>query len=224
MKRPVDHKSRKRAREAIPPLSLTYAQVLWILRELGFAHDTSYPTFAHYVKSLRRLGVPFENRGLTGPKRREAYKYEPIMELAIALALRVYATLPDVIPATLRNHRERLYPIYRQALLERRSDLGAPIQLGGSVDAEISGIFLELRLKFVEGRLIQVGSPVALGPKEAVERFASGDITGRSWLPLNLSKLASRILEVAARAPGPRQLRTPKRSRVSPLRGPLETS
>ena len=90
MKKPIGHKSRKRARDAIPALSLTYAQVLWILRELGFAHDTSDPTFAHYVKSLRRLGVPFENRGSTGPKRREAYKYEPTMEMAIALALRVY--------------------------------------------------------------------------------------------------------------------------------------
>jgi hypothetical protein len=200
-------------RETIPSLSLTFAQVLWILHELGFAHNASNSTFFHYVKSLRRLGIPFENRGTSGPRHRERYKYESIMELAVALSLRVYATLPDAIPDVLREHRARLHDIYRRAILEERTGLGAPARIGGSLELEVNGVFLEFQLKFAKGRLVRAGAPIALGPVEAMERLALGEPTDRSRLPLNLSQLALRLLDAAARAPRAGQLRAPNRPR-----------
>jgi hypothetical protein len=131
------------------------------------------------------------------------FEYESIMELAIALAFRVYGTLPDEISATLRNHRERLYPIYRRAVFEHRSNLGLPIRVGVATALESEDVYLELRLGFEAGRLIATGMPRAMSAKGAIECFVSGSAIDRSWLPLNLTRLASQIIEKASRAPYP---------------------
>jgi hypothetical protein len=123
------------------------------------------------------------------------------MELAVALAFRVYGTLPDEIPATLRNYRERLYPIYRRAIIKGK--LGFPVRVGGSAALESEDIYLELRLGFEAGRLIVTGEPRAISATEAIERFGSGIASNRSWLPLNLTRLALQIIEKASRAPPP---------------------
>jgi hypothetical protein len=115
------------------------------------------------------------------------FEYESIMELAIALAFRVYGTLPDEISATLRNHRERLYPIYRRAVFEHRSNLGFPIRVGVATALESEDVYLELRLGFEAGRLIATGMPRAMSAKGAIECFVSGSAIDRSWLPPELN-------------------------------------
>jgi hypothetical protein len=127
------------------------------------------------------------------------------MELAVALAFRVYGTLPDEISAILRYHRERLYPIYRQAVVERRSNLGFPVRVGVATAPESEDVYLELRLRFEAGRLIATGMPRAISAKEAIGRFVSGSAIDRSRLPLNLTRLALQIMEKASRAPHPRR-------------------
>ena len=47
------------------------------------------------------------------------YNFEDLMELTLALLLRVYGTLPDVVTNGLRSFREDLRPIYRQAYWTR---------------------------------------------------------------------------------------------------------
>jgi hypothetical protein len=75
---------------AVPRLALTHGQTLWLLSELGFREGVSASTFNHYVKSLRKLGVPFERgKGQSRGRRHVTYEFEELMELSIALLLRI---------------------------------------------------------------------------------------------------------------------------------------
>jgi hypothetical protein len=189
-------------------VSLSYSQVLWALQEIGLAHGSSPTKFAYYVKSLRKLGVPLRwNHGSTRSKNAK-YHFEATMELAIALCMRVYGTLPDAIPQALKTHRKRLYQIYREARLGPESKLWLTASIEGS-KVELSGVFLELGLAFEDGRCVKAGVPGALNSRQAIERFVLSNTFDRSWLPLNISKLASELVEAAGHAP-------PTRSTVSP--------
>ena len=102
-----------------PQVALSHGQVIWLLSELGLRRGVSKSTFNHYVKSLRRLGIPFDRRKGTSERGPEAtYNFEDVMELTVALLLRVYGTLPDVVTNGLRRFRCDLRPIYRQAYLD----------------------------------------------------------------------------------------------------------
>jgi hypothetical protein len=105
---------------AVPRLALTHGQTRWLLSELGFSEGVSGSTFNHDLKSLRRLGVPIEyNKGR--PERRGedvTYEFEELMELSVALLLKVYWTLPDTIVAGLRDFRKDLHTIYRRAYFD----------------------------------------------------------------------------------------------------------
>jgi hypothetical protein len=186
-------KRRSQTDEPVPFALITHSQALWTLREIGLADGSSPSTFAHYVKALRKLGIPIE-KGTHSTRREGArYGYEPMMELAVALALRVYGTLPDSIPTALKRHRERLYLIYRQAISARPSDPGRPsVRIDGLTATEISGVYLELGLAFEKGRIVEAGVPAALSAREAVERFALCDAAARSWLPASRAPRARR--------------------------------
>jgi len=68
---------------------------------------------------LRRLGIPFGKGKVKFEGRPQVtYNFEDLMELALALLLRVYGTLPDVVTNGLRSFRNDLRPIHRQAYLD----------------------------------------------------------------------------------------------------------
>jgi hypothetical protein len=89
---------RRNAFDALQAIHMTHGQVLWILSEFGFRAGVTPETFNYYIKSLRKLGVPFV-RGETGlmSGRLARYSYNHVMELSIVLSLRVYAILPDLV-------------------------------------------------------------------------------------------------------------------------------
>jgi hypothetical protein len=192
-------------------IALTHGQALWVLRELGFSEGSSAATFNDYIKSLRKLGSPFE-RGKLGFKRRGLanYTYYHLMELALVLTVRVYYVVPDAVLREIVRHREQLYQLYRRAHTAH-SKAAAPITvaLPGHNAFEISGLFLDLGLKFSAGRLVSFGPPRLLEPFEALRAFAKSDQVARALLPINLSTLADRVISAAIRAPiikrGPRQ-------------------
>jgi hypothetical protein len=102
-KRSAIRPSRSKTR-AVPRLALSHGQTLWVLSELGLSEGVSASTFNYYIKSLRKLGVPFERgKGQSEGRRHVTYEFEELMELSIALLLRVYWTLPDAIIAGLRD-------------------------------------------------------------------------------------------------------------------------
>ena len=123
-----------------------------------------------------------------------------MMELAVALSLRVYGALPDAIPDALKTYRDRLRHIYKEAGRGAKSKIWTTAKIEGFL-GEMSGVYLELGLAFENGRYVRAGLPAALSAREAIERFAVSHPADRSWLPLNISRLAALLVEAAERAP-----------------------
>ena len=195
-KTPASH-----SRQTVPRLALSHGQTLRLLSELGFREGVSESTFNHYLKSLRRLGVPFDY-GKGKPKRGRGvtYGFEDLMELSIVLLLRVYWTIPDVIIDGLRKFRCDLRRIYREAYFELTVHKYPPAKIiapNGS-RATINGLYLDLNIRYLAGQMIEFGPPRAISPFEAASRYASTLTPARSYLPLNVSIVAGMI---AARAP-----------------------
>ena len=118
----------KKLPELLPEISLRHGQAIWLLTELGFGGDATQATFYEYIKSLRKLGIPFDNRAV-GTTRGGAvkYSYQNLMELALALTLRVYYVVPDSVLVGIIQYRRSLYGHYRRAYAERCTGKGAPI-------------------------------------------------------------------------------------------------
>ena len=154
--------------ELVPLLALRHGHVLWLLSELGLRRGVSESTFNHYVKSLRRLGVPFGRRkGRTERGPEVTYNFEDLMELTLALLLRVYGTLPDVVTNGLRSFREDLRPIYRRAYLDslKRVYPVARVSTPNGERLSVQGLFLDLNIRYSAGQAIglsEAGATVTL--------------------------------------------------------------
>ena len=200
--------------DLVPDLQLTHGRSLWVLSQMGFAAGITPLTFNHYVKSLRKLGVPFAHGEVgMGSGKPVRYSFNHMMELSLALTLRIYGTLPDPILEGLVRFRHSLYALYRRAYLEYATGMGAPVQVTakGRAVFEMSGVYLDLHIRFGGGRALEFRPPRLLSPFEALRVFSKLDTPGRAHLPLNLSSLAIALVEYAEAAP--------------PLRrGPLPTS
>src|SRR5262249_54144957 len=150
-----------------------------------------------YIKSLQKLGTPFE-RGKIGLSRRGLanYSYYHLMELALALTLRVYHVVPDAILVEMLRYRNDLYRHYRLAYSERCTGRGAPltVEAAGRPILHMRGLFLDLQINFSGGRLANFGPPKLLSPFEALMIFANRDIAARAFLPINLSLLSERLV------------------------------
>lgn len=188
----------------LPKIALNHGRAIWVLQKLGFQGRTSDSTFYEYIKSLRKLGTPFR-RGEIGLARRgrDNYAYYHVMELALALTLRVYHAVPDTVLTQIIRHRSSLYRHYRRAYTERCSGLGARTEVHtntGSIFA-LSGVFLDLQINFSGGRLVSFGPPKVISPAQALQSFAERDLAARAFLPINLSNLAERVITLAKIAP-----------------------
>jgi len=190
--------------EALPKIELRHGEALWVLSHLGFQGAASKSTFYEYIKSLRKLGTPFE-RGKIGLGRRGLanYSYYHLMELALALTLRVYNIVPDTILLEIVRYRRTLYRQYNRAYVERMSGLGAPIEVEatGDMPFTVRGIFLDLQIDFSGGTLTAFGPPKVLSPYDALAIFIEREIAARALLPINVSLLSERLISTALRVP-----------------------
>jgi hypothetical protein len=197
----------------LPAIDLNHGQAVWVLAELGFKGTASESTFRGYIKSLRKLGIPFARGeiGLGGRGGLAVYTYGHLMELALTLTLRVYHVVPDALLVEIVRYRKRLYRHYRDAYVHRRDGRGAPVVVEpeGSDPIRMRGVFLDLQINFSGGKLVSFGPPKALSPAEALVLFAERDLAPLALLPLNLSLLAERLVGTVLRAPvirrGPRR-------------------
>jgi hypothetical protein len=183
--------------DAVPRLALTHGQTIWLMTELGLHHGVSTSTFNYYIKSLRKLGIPFEKgKGQSDGHRHVTYDFEELMELTVALLLRVYGTLPDTVVAGLRDFRDDLRPIYRQAYFDSRNRkyCSARVSERGGNRIELDGLFLDLNIRYSAGQMIEFGPPKALSPFEAVATYARSEVPSRSYLPLNVTTVADLIV------------------------------
>lgn len=186
--------------DLVPDLALTHGHAVQVLEGLGFSVGAPDASFRHYIKSLRKLGVPFKRGepGLSGGVRAQ-YSFNHMMELSLALKLRVYGVLPDAVVEGLIGFRERLHPLYRRAYLEHATGLGAPIEVASSGRATftVRGVYLDLRVRYAGGRCLGLGPPHVLSPFEALRVFAKSDEPARAHLPFNLSTLSIHLVECA---------------------------
>jgi hypothetical protein len=199
--------------QAVPRLALTHGQTLWLLSELGFREGVSASTFNHYLKGLRKLGVPFEiGKGQSEGRHDVTYEFEELMELSVALLLRVYWTLPDAIVAGLRDFRDDLRPIYQRAYLELTVHKQPPARISapGGLRATMSGLYLDLNIRYSAGHMIEIGPPRAISPFEAVSIYAHAEAPARSYLPLNVSAVAERIVTRTQSIPKIQRGRAPR--------------
>jgi hypothetical protein len=195
----------------LPRIRLHHGEAMWVMARLGFQGEASRSTFYEYVKSLRKLGTPFD-RGKIGSGRRGManYSYCHLMELALVLMLRVYHVVPDAIFAEVIARRSLLYRYYRRAYANRSSGIGTPFVISAAGRSPITarGVFLDLQINFSGGVLTRFGPPVLLSPHRALSAFAVGHLAARALLPMNLSLLAERLVSAALETPtirrGPR--------------------
>ena len=142
-----------------PRLALTHGQTLWLMGEFGLRQGVSASTFNYYIKSLRKLGIPFEKgKGQSQGRRNVTYDFEELMELTLALLLRVYGWLPDDVATGLRAFRNDLRAIYHQAYLNSLKHIHRPACLstarGRSI--EVEGLYLDLNIRYSAGHIIRV--------------------------------------------------------------------
>jgi hypothetical protein len=190
--------------DLVPDIRLTHGRAVGVLEAMGFSAGVGRPTFNDYIKSLRKLGVPFSRKtAVDGGRRNVLYSYNNMMELAVALNLRVYGILPDRLVSGIIQYRNELYSLYRRAYIEYLTGLGAPVRVmaKGRAEFEMSGVYLDLRIRSGGGRAIQFGPPRALSPFEALRVYSKLDNHGREHLPFNLSALAILLVEQAERTP-----------------------
>ncbi len=194
--------------ELVPDLNLAHGRAVWVLSRMGFSVGVAPKTFNSYIKSLRKLGVPFEYGEVgTGSRKLVRYSFNHLMELSLALTLRIYGTLPDPVLHGLIRFRHELYVLYRRAYLEYDTGLGAQVRVTARARTEfdMSGVYLDLRIRFGGWHAFEFGPPRLLSPFEALRIYAKLETPGRAHLPLNLSALAINLVECAETAPSIRR-------------------
>jgi hypothetical protein len=201
------HSAVKKAPAPEPKLldiGLTHGRAMWVLRQLGFAEGVSQTTFNYYIKSLRKLGIPFqpgENRFWSG--RLARYSYHHLMELVLALTLRVYGAVPDSILEGIMANRKTLQTIYDTSYAERGREAKIEINRGdrNAIHISAQGIYLDLALEFSGGRLLKFGPPQILDAGAALTIFLQNGIASRAFLPIAISKLSADVVRLAHNAP-----------------------
>lgn len=210
--------------KVLPNIVMRHGEAVWLLTALGFRGRRSEGTFSYYIKSLRRLGIPFPRGEIGFARRGQAnYSYDHLMELALTLTLRVYHVVPDAILAEIVRHRRSLYRLYRRAYSQRCTGTGSPILIktSGCEPIRARGLFLDLKINFSGGRLVSFGPPRLLSPFEALTTFVERNVSARALLPINLSLLSEKIVALSLQAPVIRRGPRPTWARASPLTSAL---
>jgi hypothetical protein len=189
--------------KTLPAIELHHGEAIWVMSRLGYQGATTKSTFYEYIKSIRKLGAPFKRGKIGRPGGLANYSYCHLMELALALTLRVYHVVPDSVLRGIIRHRSSLYRHYLRAYAERGTGIGAAVVVNaiGHPPIRVRGMFLDLQINFSGGELVKFGPPKALSPVEAIAIFAERDIAPRALLPINLSLLSERLVSAALRAP-----------------------
>ena len=156
------------------------------------------------LKLLRRNGIPFAKHETPGgPGINVEYRFEHLMELAVALFLHRQAILKKDTMVLLAQLRDELTPIYRRAWLERDRGLGSrlSIKIGDAEPLTASGLWLDLGLRYSVGQVLTIAGPKLLGPAEAVRQLIMVDRQRYFRDPIRISDLAVAVVDLSKSPP-----------------------
>jgi hypothetical protein len=128
--------------DVLDSISLTHGQARWAMQNFNMLSGESESTFDAFIKSLRRDGVPFadDEKGV-GAGFNLKYRYENLMELALALTLRTQGIVARDMVKLIANHRVKLRSFFRTAYIDRNHK-GAELEglyVGPAADPENHG-------------------------------------------------------------------------------------
>jgi hypothetical protein len=157
---------KKQLPKVLPPIKLLHGEALWVPARLGLQGKASKSTFYEYIKSLRKLGIPFEH-GKIGSGRRglAKYSYCHLMEFALVLTLRVYHVVLDAILAEIVRYRRTLYRYYHRIYADRelRTRISVEPPSHALIEVRYSSTCKSINLS--GGTLMGFGQPRLLSPK-----------------------------------------------------------
>ena len=199
---------------ALTQISLSHGQARWVLRHFNMSASETDASFDALLKSLRRDGIPFapEETG-RGAGHNLAYRFEHLMELALALAFRTQGILARDLVNLIAQNRDKLRAFFRRAYLERDTGLGEarglyitdqkptdsdPMAQPHEFLVNISGAYLDLSLVMLPGGMMGSFKFNLLGPQEAVKVFMMGHQNLYPRPPLPLSDIASDVVRLAS--------------------------
>ena len=174
---------------------------------LGGALSGHLVVFTQESRQLEGLQVMVEQQlgrlAHGGPGINAVYRFEHIMELAVALLFHRQAILKKDTIVLLAQLRDELTPIYRRAWLEQDRGLGsrASIKVGQAKPFTASGIWLDLGLRYSPGQVLTTTGPKPLGPAGAVRELVRVDRQRYFRDPINISDLAAAVVKHSKKAP-----------------------
>ena len=194
-------------------IALSHGQARWVLRHFNMSASETDASFDALLKSLRRDGIPFasEETG-RGAGHNLAYRFEHLMELALALAFRTQGILARDFVKLIAQNRLTLRVFFRRAYLERDKGLGEarrlyitanrpaegdPMAQSHHFLSNISGTYLDLAFITLPGGGSGPLKLNLLGPQEAVLAFMSNYQNFYPRPPLPLSDIASDVVRLA---------------------------
>lgn len=185
---------------APPVLELRHSAAVVVLARMGFQGDATAATFNDYIKSLRRLGLPFV-LGVTRPGAWLAmYEYEHLMELALALSLRCYNILPDPVVTHLIEVRPVLNRLYGEAwhLCAKASPRPLVFRSRDGSAHVARGPYLDLQMRQTGRSLGWQGLPRLISAREAMELYGSTGAPVFVPGPIRISALVHRLASALA--------------------------
>lgn len=190
----------------IDTIALSHGQARWVAVHLNLRVGDDDLRFDAYLKALRRAGVPFSKDELgTGAGHNLTYRYDHLMEIAVALYLRFQAMPVRDIISLVTAHRPAVRDLCRQAFVERESGLGAIRRVtfsGATADwRNISGCYLTFMADYTEGGALLAGPPRLIDPLAAFDHFLGTHDGFYPKLPVPVSELAARVAKLAPGAP-----------------------
>lgn len=189
-------------------LKLSHGQALLVMKDTRLAENMTETSLNSMVKKLRLNEVPFEPDEVGTYQWEEIiYRYEHLIELAIALKMLADGMAFRHVVSLLTKYRKVLRRFYREALLESRSERGGdrliqnPAPKAGEYnELNIAGMYLDFKATYNNGFLGSPG-PVLIGPWVAFERYMAY-YDGLYPFPLiMLSQICERVLKIAEATP-----------------------
>ena len=187
-------------------ISLSHGQAMWVIEAMQIGAWLDAAGLNATLKKFRRHFVPFSQEELQKPRWEEVrYRFEHLMEVVVALKICGDGIAFRHAVSLLTRDREKLHRIYRRAILDADSGLGAsnkiPAPEGRVPESiHISGLYLDFSAMARVNGILLSARPSVLDPWGALVRYM-GFYQLQMFPVIRISQLATEAVRLAERAP-----------------------